>query len=274
MKNKRWKIIVLTLLLLLAAIGGFGLAHSLISPGKRSLAAQLERTEAERLGLAVAHEARRVDMENLVWERDTLRQEFMRIQDVAPDVEIRETIRWRTREVEVPVDRVLGFQFGKTAFSVREDCEDECEAAVLSAFDSLPPITFEVRGVEARMESEAGNLFAVGEVELWRTSPEPIEQVAVAPWRSDAVDYQREPLKVKLRRNSIMAGLTTAPGVMLQYSRDFGKRWRWFLGGSYDFDSLSVTCREFTSHPKNEDYALFSETERRSRLFGGIGLRF
>lgn len=52
--------------------------------------------------------------------------------------------------------------------------------------DSTPSIDFEVAGSEVRFKTEAGNTWAEGEVELWRSRPLPMTLLGRKPWKSKA----------------------------------------------------------------------------------------
>ncbi len=72
------------------------------------------------------------------------------------------------------------------------------EAASRATLPPVAPVTeIQVRGTEARLETAEGAVSAVGEVEVWRTRPEPEELLGRRPWRADLSRLLRvEPVAV------------------------------------------------------------------------------
>lgn len=78
-----------------------------------------------------------------------------------------EVIKWKTPEITIPMPP-----------DTRE-CPDGSPAP------PCPPVAIEAAGNEARLETINGNTVAVGEIDVWRTSPLPREKVATVPWEVD-----------------------------------------------------------------------------------------
>ncbi len=205
--KRRHKVLILILLLLL---GVAGWALSRLEAGRMAALKKAEAVAAEAAGLRVAKEVSDRQLEAAAHENDALAEEIERVRAVAPKAKVIERTRWQTREVEVPVDRVIPVD---RIIEVAPECAELGEL--------LGNVAFSVAGTEARLETKAGNLFAVGEVEVWREAPPPREQLFSAPWESPLTEVLRQrqtaerPWKLDL-----LAGVTTGPGWAL------GAHWR------------------------------------------------
>jgi hypothetical protein len=161
--------VVLCVLLLLV-----GSAAARIRMGEREeyrLRRQTEALVAEKAGVIVGLET---DNRGLRERASVLEEEIERLRETVPKVEIREVVKWKVREVEIPVP------FEKTVMKCPDGTELECP-------DCPQPI-LDFEGASARLDSERGNIFAVGSVDVWRTYPEPRELVGSFPWRQDDVE--------------------------------------------------------------------------------------
>jgi hypothetical protein len=111
----------------------------------------------------------------------------------------RELTRWRTQEIEVPVDRLVP---GATVAV-------PCPAGEALAFD--------IRGAEARIETRAGNTVLVGQAQLWRVRPPPEEQLGSAEFLADASELvvARERARARRWRLTPYLGLSSEPAAVL-----------------------------------------------------------
>lgn len=141
----------------------------------RAAIREAERAAAAEAGVAVAVEAGRKDLLARLAEASaknaTLRAELARALEAVPGASPTEVIEWR---IESPV-------------TVRESNQIQCGE---SQHADCPAVVVDVRGVEARLETEAGTLLAAGSVTIERISPEPRE-TWVRPWRVEIGDWQR-----------------------------------------------------------------------------------
>lgn len=160
-----------------AVLTGYLITQVVESPHDRI--AELERArEADRLRLEGFETAGLADQRELMRVMDraaTLAEQVRRLKREAGRVEVREVVRWQTREVQVPVP-------GAPA-----ECE-ECGAPV-----ACPEVAVAVSGTEARVETRRGNWLALGEVTIERTQPPPREVIATVPWQADLTRYLRAP---------------------------------------------------------------------------------
>jgi hypothetical protein len=139
----------------------------------RALAAQ-DLVVAERISARDARAARRT----MARESEHLREQLRRLRETTgAEPEVVERVRWRTREVEVPV-------------------ADACPPLPPQGGDggpdlpSPPAFSLEVRGLEARVVTDAGNRVALGEVEVWRTEPPPDTLLARLPWEAELTQLE------------------------------------------------------------------------------------
>lgn len=160
-----------------AVLTGYLITQVVESPHDRI--ADLERArEADRLrieGFEVSGLASQRELMRVMDRAATLADQVRRLKRDAGRVQVREVVRWQTREVEVPVP------------GVPVECE-ECGAAV-----ACPEVAVAVSGTEARVETRRGNWLALGEVTVERTQPPPREVVATVPWQADLTRYMRAP---------------------------------------------------------------------------------
>ena len=183
---------------LLLAVWGMARAHYLGQT--REIERKLEAAEAREAGLIVAELASQRAAEKSATEADELREQIETVRAEVPDAEVREVTRWKTKTVSVPVDRIV-----EIPVEVPRGTPD-CPIV------ELPPVRMYAQGSEARLESEAGNHFAVGEIEVWRVA-DPDEMLFSAPWEADLTELVVvAPKEMRPWRLSVRAGLTSSPG--------------------------------------------------------------
>lgn len=151
----------------------------------------------------------------------------------AKDPEVREVIRWRTPDIEVPAAVV---------------CPDVAEPGPAPA-PRPAPFAFRVEGAEARLITELGNIFATGTVELWRTRPPPETILGETIWRTDVTELMVTPESVpqEVRRWALGLGWTGGQyqGVTAMASRDLFKRWRIQAGAGWMQNEATKTVNLF-----------------------------
>lgn len=104
--------------------------------------------------------------------------------------EVREVTKWKTKSVEIAIP------------SPPCDSSSPPQHEPGSVYSPPGPAPFSVRleGVEARLETRGGTLFAVGSVDIIRTQPPPEERLARLPWEADATSYLTPPPPTRQRR--------------------------------------------------------------------------
>lgn len=129
---------------------------------------EAKEEEAKRLAaeeLLVAETASRKQVEN---ELGSLRGQVDSMATLlGKKPKVVEVVKWRTKEIPIPMPA------------------DDRECPDGSPAPPCPPVAVEVAGNEARLETVNGNTVAVGEIDVWRTSPLPREKVATVPWEVD-----------------------------------------------------------------------------------------
>jgi hypothetical protein len=144
---------------------------------------QLEAARAEQAGAIVAQQIAQEALDASLDREAGLTAQLDRVAQVAPKTTVREIVRWRSGEIEVAAETL---------------CPEP--GTTPQAQPAPIPIRFRIAGVEARLESQKGNLFAVGSVELWRTSPLPEEMLGRAPWKSGELLAPKVELGASLSR--------------------------------------------------------------------------
>ena len=226
------KIIAIVIALVLSV--GVGIAAGIAwKQGKYLDAIKAEEAaRSEVAGLSVAIEVKQREIERRVTEIVTLTEQIEAVREVAGDARTVEVIKWRSKEIVVPGEKV--YVPGETVYlpGDTEYVVGDCPVR------PLPPVAFDVRGGEARLESEAGNYWAVGSVELWRLSPPPEEMLGTAGWRSDLTELTRpEQTKPPWRLSLAAFGSTDASvglGLQMQSRTRWGAQAGWLsVDGGY-----------------------------------------
>ena len=176
-KMKRWGKRALILALVLGGIVGTRAYYRDVAGGVEK---QHELELAKKVGVITAVEKAtkklKKELDVFLKSNSRMRAEVDRIKAIAPTVEVRELVRWKTRTVEVPFDRL-----------VRVPVHTVCPG--LDPTLELPPVKLYAMGEEVRLRSEAGNYFVVGTVSLWRLwDNSPAELLFTEPWEVDATD--------------------------------------------------------------------------------------
>jgi hypothetical protein len=134
-----------------------------------------------------------------------LKVQITKIKGIAPEVRVETVTSWRTKEVSVPYEVLV-----EVPGPMRESGAVECPV-----LHDLPAPRLWVSGNQATLRSEAGTLFAVGEVSVhMRRHPEgESREILRAPWEADLTSMV-EGLKPETRgwRLDMFAGLTSDPG--------------------------------------------------------------
>lgn len=186
--------------------------------------------------------------EDLQKQVDKAIKEIKKISGRPPKIE--QVIKWKSKPIVVPVEKLI-----PVPFAVPADCT-EC---VDDYLESLPPFEFYTSGVEVTLETELGNTFLVGTVELIRSSPEPRVSLGTADFEENLTDILviEEPELKKPLKWTISAGLFSDDSY--EYAtlvhRRFGVRGRFGVWGgslfggrscsstlSYDQDRVIILC--------------------------------
>jgi hypothetical protein len=175
-----------------AIIAGLGLAAG---AGIASFTAhyvaqeELRRAEARALAAQDLIVAERISTRNaraahseLAEESEHLREQLDAIRETTGSApEVVERVRWRTREVEIPIDRACPTDPPSSRPTGGDDDQ---------GLPSPPTFSLQVRGLEARVTTRQGNRVALGEVEVWRTRPPPETLLATLPWETRLTQYE------------------------------------------------------------------------------------
>lgn len=163
----RFRLVFWGMLILLLLWGVYSYSSALSS----AEAAQTQLNNALDAGLAVAEVRRASDLTRVIRESATLRSQLVTLEEklgakTTPD----SVIKWRTERIPVLM-------------------ETQCTDPETSEPDATDWWSFEVVGREARVKTIEGNLFAVGEVELWRRDPDVL--LGVSPWSVEVDGFLR-----------------------------------------------------------------------------------
>lgn len=121
-------------------------------------------------------------------DADALREQLAR----APKgSEVREVTRWKTKSVEIAVP---------SPPCDGSSSPPQHEPGSVISPPSPAPFSVRLEGSEARLETRGGTLFAIGSVDIWRTSPPPEERLARLPWEAEATSYLTPPAPTRQRK--------------------------------------------------------------------------
>lgn len=179
MTNKQ-KGLALLVVALVATTASLGYVVHRLRVAHQESERRLEAAQLEVAGLTTAHRATVRELED---EADSLREIISETRLAAPDAEVREVTRWRTRDVEIPCPS--GGDEG-TGGSVPPPHRAGSNPARPVPSPSIS-LGFEVRSAE--LETRAGNRIFVAELDVIRTAPPPEEVIATLRPEVDATSY-------------------------------------------------------------------------------------
>lgn len=222
---KRWHLVVA---LVLVVLGGFAvLGH--IDRVCLTAQAEAEAARMELRGWRAAKVKAEDDLAVVTSQAHHLKEEIAELTEaLGRRPKVRETVRWRSKEIAVPGGLLEGMVW-----------PDEPEGSLPSEGyknadeqPAAPEIRFQVRGTDARVESRAGNLFAVGEVELWKTYPPPEALLGTAPWEASVTELSVDgPPKRKRGPYVLGVGLTTDGSWIAHAAGPIKGPWGWWAQG-------------------------------------------
>ncbi len=231
--SKKTKVLIVVIILILLALGYMWVSKLM---RERDQAQRLaEAAEAEMAGLIVAEQDSQKALSDALSEQDNLQDQLNELRKTVPSTKVKEVIRWRTKEIEVPVEKIVRLP-GETK-TVYRDREVPGE---------LPDIIFAVRGSEARLASAYDNVFAIGSVELWRVEPPPEEMLGQSDWQADVTDllvldqdYTTSTLF------QVYLGVSSSPSARLgaTWTRP-GRSWGYWVSVDRHFDRPPDQCFE------------------------------
>lgn len=145
---------------------------------------QLVAKEQERLALEqripvverTTREKVEATFQSVLDENDHLAAELAKLREVVPNVQVKEVTRWKTEQVEVPIVLEVPVEAGEEI-----------------------PLTMEIDGVSARLETIEGAQFALGTVTINKLSPPP-PQTFTVPFTSDQLNVIIEQPRVERDR--------------------------------------------------------------------------
>lgn len=220
---KRWHLVVA---LVLVALGGFALVGH-IDRVRLTAQAEAEAARMELQGWRAAKVKAEDDLAVVTSQAHHLEEEIAELAEaLGRRPKVRETVRWRSKEIAVPGGLLEGMVWPE------EDEPYEAAPELPGEPSEAPEIRFQVRGTEARVESRAGNLFAVGEVELWKTFPPPEALLGTAPWEATVTELSvDEPPKRKRGPYVLGVGLTTDGSWIAHAAGPIKGPWGWWAQG-------------------------------------------
>ena len=170
----RWTWALVPLLVTLFAVQTCALVSKENQADALRMTVEAERMRAD--GLAVGQVATERQLRDAIADADSLRTMLAQAPRGSTP---REVVKWKTRSVEIP--------------SPSTPCDGSSppshEPGPVPLSPASAPFSVRLEGSEARMESRAGALFAVGSVDIVRTSPPPEERIATLPWEAAATEY-------------------------------------------------------------------------------------
>jgi hypothetical protein len=161
------------------------------------LARALQEAEAEVLRQRGGIVAARASDRELEEAAAPLREQIEELAGDDVGISVTETLTWETEAFRVPWPRdVAAPTRGGGATEGRPDNSSSSPPAPAgpSDFSHCPEPLLKVETTEARLETEKGNAFAVGEVEVWRLAPPPQEVIWREPFRANASALLRRSL--------------------------------------------------------------------------------
>ena len=195
---------------------------------------------------------------------ESLQDRIEELEERGVEAEVVETIRTVTNPIDASLREMLinkKAEMAKLEQKHREDMaaavdrikkeRPECTGLIRPA-DCPPPsipdikFRFHVESEEARLETDAGNTFAVGSNTIWEgdcfgeDSGGACSEVGEAPWRTDISTLAKAPLPPKRRRLGWYAGLQTA---IWRQDRDNyyrASKYRGYGGGEVSFERLDL----------------------------------
>lgn len=224
MTKLKWGILAI----LIISLAYCGIINGQLASQRDRLAKTVEAALAREEGLVVASDVREGELKRSLGQLAELQEEVDKIRALAPKAEVKEVVRWRTKRIDVPGERLILPVFDPTLVP---DCDPAIPQDPLA---ELPVYAFDVRGAEARIESRAGNLFAAGVVELWMLEPEEA-LLGTAAWESEDVSLEVVADKQRGRVLTLwaLAGTEETVSLGLGWHRG-GKRFGWAFEAEYD----------------------------------------
>ncbi len=205
MKVRGWHVVVALMLL----CGGYALAHYIGAEREADLLYDLEQAEAEVKKLTTAKDATSKQLASALDANSTL-SDLVQDLNVAlgEKPKVVTVTKWRTREIEVPYEKVVLVD--------PVPCPEQPE---LICYEEAPPAPkFVVDGAEAWLEARSGVNYVVGTVGLTRTFPEPAESLAEGvPWEFEATEVLASKDKIGPKRR----GLSWALRVQARSTQEF-----------------------------------------------------
>lgn len=252
--NKKTIVFVLVLLASVSlawAVRGFIASAEIGNERERAR----ERLAAQEAGYVAAQEASKKVLLDKIRDYNVLQDAYDGLQEHVSGLTPQVVTRWQTKEIEVPVEKI-----------VRVPVEKVVEIPGASPDCPLPEtVSFSIHGADAHVESRKGNLFAVGQAELWRTEPPPETLLGVAAWEDELTEIASLRAYTRPWRATVLLGTSDLAdirlGLVWQRRSRFGL---WFMGG-YDPNPES---RDFLS-----DYdGNYSFSADKFGVAGGVSL--
>ena len=183
----------------LAVILALGLEVVRLSFLRNRLRTQLVRAESSLVASGNALVAAEASKRDMARSLGSFRQEVESLQQqLGQRAKVVEVVRWKTKEVrvETTVPGVVLCPPGYQPITVvtnppTQKCAPIAGGPAIDPCPECPPVKLSIAGVEARLQSRAGSLFAVGEVTVTQT--EPLQSTQVLPWSSGELKIETPP---------------------------------------------------------------------------------
>lgn len=224
---------LILLLLLLAAGTAIASYWASWSEARAEIRKKDEAAAAAEAGWKAAREASRKQLLASIQKTETLQIQLTELQESTSRITPQIVTKWRTKQIEVPVEKLVPGPERVVEVEVEGDCPVPKPPA--------DPI-FEIRGASAHLETRAGNLFAVGESQLWRVFPPPDELLGSAAWETDATEIARHVPRERRWRANLLVGTSDAGDLRAGVTWQKRSRLGWWAMAAWDPspDELSV----------------------------------
>lgn len=179
----RWLVVVLATVV--AVLVGLEMVRkSVIINREKAARAGAEARLAETVDALTAEQRSRRDLEQ---QADVLRGEIDSLAtQLGHKPKIVEVVKWKTKEVVIETSRtgevICPPGYTQVEMDGKPYCAPSDGGAAIPPCPDCPDVLLRVEGAEARLESKAGNLFAVGQVSLVQTQP--VNRIYTVPFES------------------------------------------------------------------------------------------
>jgi len=221
-KRRARTIIILLFLAVGTAAGAYWASWS---EARAEIAKRDEAAKAAENGWIAARDASKKQLLGAIKKSESLQNQLDELQESTSKLEPKIVTKWRTREIEVPVEKLVPGPERRVEVEVPGDC---------TLPETPPDPRFRIVGRSTHLESRAGNLFVIGESELWRVFPPPDELLGASAWEADATEIARHRPTARAWRANLLLGTSDAADVRFGMTWQRRSRLGWWGMASYD----------------------------------------